>query len=156
MLLPGRCFPWAIGSTGLGATWPWHLPWLRSFCCGEGLGLPVKHLLGRRCNHSARTLAIISAFGKLIFKRFFFFFFLSLPNYVQSANQCSWDPLSREAPAFLSPVLPALGSQDTTVSHFCGDRDRRQKREDGAGLWRGSRLVCVFIRRQVGGAVDGW
>jgi hypothetical protein len=58
--------------------------------CGEGLGLLVKHLLGRRCNHSARTLAIISAFGKLIFKSFFFL----LPNYVQSANRCSWDPLS--------------------------------------------------------------
>lgn len=57
--------------------------------CRAGLGLLVKHLLGRGCNHSARTLAIISAFGKLIFKSFF-----SLPNYVQSANQCSWDPLS--------------------------------------------------------------
>lgn len=57
--------------------------------CMVDLGLLVKHLLGRCCNHSARTLAIISAFGKLIFKSFFF-----LPNYVQSANQCSWDPLS--------------------------------------------------------------
>lgn len=39
--------------------------------CRAGLGLLVKHLLGRRCNHSARTLAIISAFGKLIFKSIF-------------------------------------------------------------------------------------
>lgn len=71
---------------GLGATGPWHLPWLCSSCCREGPGLLVKHSLGRRCNHPARTLAIISAFGKLIFKRFYFFsLFLIMCNQPTSA-----------------------------------------------------------------------